>query len=122
MFADYRVPQVLHRLRTLRYPPPLVDVLRAHAALPPGAREEVSIRAGSVLAVERLRDAIAARRAGAGAGDDDTGAEVEVTAVLLDFYLWDLAKELDTGAPALAGAEAALAPALPAHRTRSIWY
>jgi hypothetical protein len=39
---------------------------------------------------------------------------------LLDFYLWDLATALNTGGEV--SAELNLAPPLPAHRTRSIWY
>jgi hypothetical protein len=117
MFADYRVPQVLQRLGALVYPPALADALRAHAPLAYGSREEVSIRAGSILAVEALRDAIVARRA----ADGEDGAP-EVNAVLLDFFLWDLGKALDEGEDAGAAEGLGLGEALPVHRTRCQWY
>ncbi|GJE98991.1 queuosine salvage family protein [Phanerochaete sordida] len=110
MFADYRVPQVLHHLGLLRYPPALADALRAHTPLAPGAREEVSIRAASIVAVERVRRAMRARRA-------DTE---EISSVLIDFYLWDLAKRIEGGTDAVQGVRTD--EILPAHRTRSIWY
>uniref|UniRef100_D8PY05 Queuosine 5'-phosphate N-glycosylase/hydrolase n=1 Tax=Schizophyllum commune (strain H4-8 / FGSC 9210) TaxID=578458 RepID=D8PY05_SCHCM len=136
MFADYRVPQVLHHLRILRYAPGLEDLLRGRTTLPHGSREEVALRAGSVLAVERVRGAIGRRvreavekristrlehgtrdREGK---DEDSGPKLEVSSVLIDFYLWDLAKRVESGAERIEGIETA--EVLPAHRTRSIWY
>ena len=46
--------------------------------------------------------------------------EEEISSVLIDFYLWDLAKKLETGEEHIDGVETA--EILPAHRTRSIWY
>jgi hypothetical protein len=115
MFADYRVPQILHQLSMLTYPPELVEKLTSLTLLPPGSREEVSIRAASILAVEALRDAILAKRK-----DGTEDGAPEVNSVLLDFYLWDLATALNTGGEV--STELNLAPPLPAHRTRSIWY
>ena len=46
--------------------------------------------------------------------------EEEISSVLIDFYLWDLAKKLETGEEHVDGVETA--EILPAHRTRSIWY
>ncbi|KAA1469672.1 hypothetical protein DENSPDRAFT_816777 [Dentipellis sp. KUC8613] len=141
MFADYRVPQILHHLRILAYPPALVRMLRAHAPLAPGGREEVSVRAASVVAVERLREAIgelqraeaAARRGaeaeaeaeaeegrGEGEGEGGEGGEEPVSSVLIDFYLWDLAKRLECGSDRIEGVQTE--EIVPAHRTRSIWY
>ncbi|KAI0039778.1 hypothetical protein FA95DRAFT_1599696 [Auriscalpium vulgare] len=109
MFADYRVPQILHHLRLLTYPPSLAALLKAHAAVPHGSREEVSVRAASIIAVERVCAAIKAQ-----------GNAVEgISSVLVDFYLWDLAKRVEEG-ERLEGFEAE--ETLPAHRTRSIWY
>ncbi|KII90627.1 hypothetical protein PLICRDRAFT_39203 [Plicaturopsis crispa FD-325 SS-3] len=220
MFADYRVPQVLHHLRILVYPRGLVRVLRAGSLhehehhggemvgsgsdemseevvsekvskeggkegkemngkagaveskevreeagmLAPGSREELSIRCASVVAVERVRVAICAlRRAeraasnrangrdfhgggeedvilangtggvangtggvvaenGAGQENGEEGDEDEddVSSVLVDFYLWDLAKRVESGEECVEGL--ATNEVVPAHRTRSIWY
>lgn len=111
MFADYRVPQILHHLRILTYPPELLKLLRSHAYLAPGSREEVSIRAASIISVERVREEIARTSGEKGKG---------VSSVLIDFYLWDLAKEIETGKATVHGVETV--SVVPAHRTRSIWY
>ena len=126
MFADYRVPQILHHLRILSYPPALADLLRAHTPLAPGSAPELSIRAASVVAVERVRQeivAIVAEEARGEAQGETTKerrkrAEEAVSSVLIDFYLWDLAKRVEGQADDIADAT----PMLPIHRTRSIWY
>lgn len=113
MFADYRVPQILHHLRILTYPPSLIEMLESEAPLLPGSREEISIRTASIVAVERLREEITrTRKQGPGEGE-------EVSSVLIDFYLWDLAKGIETGEKIEGIKTAAI---VPAHRTRSIWY
>ncbi|KAI9061380.1 hypothetical protein FKP32DRAFT_1576107 [Trametes sanguinea] len=117
MFADYRVPQILHHLRILSYPPALVKRLLARTPLAPGSAEELSIRAGSIVVVERVRRAIldlVAQARGEGAGED------VVSSVVIDFYLWDLAKRAEGSPDGVHDVETA--PMLPIHRTRSIWY
>jgi hypothetical protein len=69
-----------------------------------------------VLAVERLRDEIEHRAVEEG-GVREMG---KVTSVLIDFYLWDLAKDVEGGVVSIEGI--ATNEILPAHRTRSIWY
>ncbi|KAI0286385.1 hypothetical protein BC826DRAFT_1048671, partial [Russula brevipes] len=91
MFADYRVPQVLHHLRLLTYAPPLVCALEAREEFPSGAREEIAIRAASIIAVERVAAALRA---------DGARARLEV------------------GEDRIEGIKTQ--PMLPAHRTRSI--
>jgi len=114
MFADYRVPQILHHLRLLTYAPALTCTLRARELLVSGAaREEIAIRAASVVAVERV--AAALRRE-----DGEAGAAREVSSVLIDFFLWDLAKRIEEGQERIEGIKTQAM--LPAHRTRSIWY
>ncbi|KAI0696254.1 hypothetical protein BC835DRAFT_1272172 [Cytidiella melzeri] len=116
MFADYRVPQILHHLRMLTYPPELVKLLCSHTMLPSGSREEVSIRAASIIAVEKVRKEIENIRT-------KNGKKVrkeEVSSVLIDFYLWDLAKKVEAGTSSVE--EVATAEIVPPHRTRSIWY
>ena len=113
MFADYRVPQILHHLRILVYPPELLAILHEHTMLAPGSREEISIRTASIVAVERVRTRMVQMGA-AGSGGED------VSSVLIDFYLWDLAKEVESGETTIEGVKTA--EIVPAHRTRSIWY
>lgn len=116
MFADYRVPQVLHHLRMLAYPRALADALRARRPLASGCREEVSIRAASVLAVERVREVMVHMQA----AEPHAAEDGEVSSVLIDFYLWDLAQRMGREGETVEGTETE--DMLPAHRTRSIWY
>ncbi|KAI5363028.1 putative queuosine salvage protein family [Septoria linicola] len=102
MFADYRVPQSLHSLGVLTYSPPLDYHIRNLRALQPGHTWEVQLRGCSIWAVELIRREILQ------AQPDTTS----INAVLIDFFLYDLAKER----------EAQGQHAIPHHRTRSIWY
>ena len=115
MFADYRVPQILHHLGILVYPPSLQEKLRNDENVPPGSDEEISLRAASIVSVERMRGEILKLR-----GGDAWGPWGEVSSVLIDFYLWDLAKRIENGTDRVEGIESV--DILPAHRTRSIWY
>ncbi|KAI0917446.1 hypothetical protein AcW1_007358 [Taiwanofungus camphoratus] len=118
MFADYRVPQILHHLRILVYPVMLIKLLKRHRMLMPGCREELSIRAASIIAVEKLKVEISrlSRSAAAKAGY----SEDRISSVLIDFFLWDLAKRIEEGKESIREIE--ISEMLPAHRTRSIWY
>jgi hypothetical protein len=109
MFADYRVPQILHHLCILTYPASLIRKLRKGRRLEPGSREEMSLRAASIIAVEQVRKEMIA-----------DGSDEEVSSVLIDFYLWDLAKKLEVGEEHISGIQTN--DIVPAHRTRSIWY
>lgn len=119
MFADYRVPQILHHLRILTYPSSLLHMLHAGTPLGSGSREEVSIRCASIVAVERLKEEIMKMRQGGESLQGDGGAGV-VSSVLIDFYLWDLAKEVESGNEKIEGIDTT--ELVPGHRTRSIWY
>ncbi len=142
MFADYRVPQILHHLRILSYPPALVGLLQRGVMLENGSSEEVSLRAASIIAVERVRkemqrmrrvearnrkksSSLRKRKKGK-RGDDDSEVageeenEDDISSVLIDFYLWDLAKRIEDGEDKVEGIETA--EVVPIHRTRSIWY
>jgi hypothetical protein len=83
----------------------------------PGCREEVSLRAASIIAVERVRNEIAPSME---SGSLLQGGNEEVSSVLIDFYLWDLAKRIEDGEEKVEGIETA--ELAPIHRTRSIWY
>jgi len=118
MFADYRVPHILHHLKILIYPPSLLALLESGHYFEHGSREEVSIRAASIVAVERVRDEILALRhqdkeiPGTVTTGGEHGVDVPVSSVLIDFFLWDIAKRMEGGEEIV----------VPAHRTRSIWY
>lgn len=118
MFADYRVPQILHHLCILTYPPSLIKALRSHASFETGCREELSIRAASIVAVERVREEMV-KLAEARYGEGNFDGE-DISSVMIDFYLWDLAKKLENGEENVEGIDTA--EVLPSHRTRSIWY
>ena len=120
MFADYRVPQILHHLCILTYPPSLLRKLHSHVLLSSGSREEVSLRAASIIAVERLREEIL-RLIEEEGGDSELASNAGVvSSVLIDFYLWDLAKKVEAGEERIEGIETA--QMVPTHRIRSIWY
>ncbi|KAI0031927.1 hypothetical protein K488DRAFT_78799 [Vararia minispora EC-137] len=120
MFADYRVPQILHHLGLLVYKPALAALLAARSPLAYGSREEVAIRAGSIIAVEHVVAEIRRIRAEDESDSEGEGEEQEVCSVLVDFYLWDLAKLVEAGKGVISCLPTQ--PMLPAHRTRSIWY
>jgi len=101
MFADYRVPQMLHSLGCLTYSPPLQYAIQGLRIIPSGHSWEVQLRGCSIWCVELIRRHISKDH-----------PEASVNAILIDFFLYDLAKEREK-----AGTEE-----LPHHRTRSIWY
>lgn len=115
MFADYRVPQILHHLRVLSYPPALIQTLEAGVHLATGSPEEISIRTASIVAVERVREEITRLQR-----DQKTIRGDEVSSVLIDFYLWDLAKDIENGNQKVEGIKTSIMVA--PHKTRSIWY
>lgn len=115
MFADYRVPQILHHLRLLTYAPALVRKLRARELFVSGvAREEIAIRAASIVAVERVAAALRTTTT------TTDGATRRCSSVLIDFFLWDLAKRIEEGEDRIEGVKTQTM--LPMHRTRCIWY
>ncbi|EGP84366.1 uncharacterized protein MYCGRDRAFT_47506 [Zymoseptoria tritici IPO323] len=103
MFADYRVPQILCNLGVLSYSPPLNYRIRDGKPIESGHSWEVQLRGCSIWAVELIRREILRLH-------PEVNEEVEINAVLIDFFLYDLAKEREDSAD------------MPHHRTRSIWY
>jgi hypothetical protein len=95
-FADYKVPQLLRRLGILSYSSELAARLDRLEPIPPGAPDEVAIRAATVWGVEWLRRALAERG-------------MAVSASAIDYRLW------------LAGQQSH-AQDRPYHRTRTIYY
>ena len=77
-------------------------------------------------AIGALRAARAQGRRGERQEEDADGEEEEeeeeegISSVLIDFYLWDVAKRLERGEERMDGVQTD--EMVPAHRTRSIWY
>lgn len=80
--------------------------------MPSGSTEELSLRAASIVAVERVREEIMKLKEG------DEGEQI--SSVVIDFFLWDLAKKIERGEEKIEGIQTD--DIVPCHRTRSIWY
>lgn len=98
MFADYRVPVVLRERGILVYAPALAAAVDGKQTLAPGSDEEVEIRAGTIVAVERLREAVQRRlareAAAAGHQGGTDGAALQhqqptVPSIAVDWWLWE---------------------------------
>ncbi|KAL0086629.1 hypothetical protein F4703DRAFT_1847916 [Phycomyces blakesleeanus] len=100
MFADYR--QALYYLGVLRYSPELISRLKRRENLPTGCPEEVEIRGNSIWSVELVRRYIAEHNL------QTSGPTIN--AILIDFYIWDFAKEHQDDM------------LVPTHCTRSCFY
>lgn len=59
MFADYRVPQILRHRGILTYSPALAELVDSESELAYSSREEVEIRAYTLIAVEQIMEKIA---------------------------------------------------------------
>ncbi|HEX3244820.1 MAG TPA: queuosine salvage family protein [Chloroflexota bacterium] len=94
-FADYKVPQVLRELGLLSYAPRLARRIDRQVEIPPGAREEIEIRAATIWAVESLRLEL-----------QNQGTMLQ--AYEIDWLLWNLGQSLENPRPY--------------HRTRTIYY
>lgn len=81
VFADYKLPLILEAFGVLEYAPELLAKIDAEELIPRGSREEIEIRAHTIEAVERLRDAVER------AGTVRTVREI-------DWILWVKAKHL----------------------------
>ncbi|KAL4990123.1 hypothetical protein BDW68DRAFT_155097 [Aspergillus falconensis] len=55
MFADYRIPQMLHYLGCLMYSPSLENRIRKQEEIPSGSNWEIELRATSIWCVELIR-------------------------------------------------------------------
>lgn len=104
MFADYRVPQILHMLKCISYSESLTAHVETLQNLDQGSPQEVEIRGCSIWAVELIKKSIL---------EDFPGTKVN--SILIDFYLWDSAKKIQQEL----GGNGHL---IPCHRTRSIFY
>ena len=107
-FADYRVPQLLRHVGVLRYSKELSAKIDNMVELPAGSSDEHFIRAGTVVAVDRLVGEVWCILEDANAANNKID---EVSAVLLDWHLWQIGEKLDR--------EGTLKPH---HRVRTIFY
>ncbi|KAJ3322183.1 hypothetical protein HDV06_003243 [Boothiomyces sp. JEL0866] len=123
MFADYRVPQGLLYFKLLEYSPELLSVLHKHQThhespdsdiqlnagnmLKRGEEYEVEIRGASIHCVELLVETLKRK-----IQDNPGKYQMDmVNAIIVDFYLWDISKEMEVQMKHL-----------PYHRIRSIYY
>ncbi|EED13144.1 conserved hypothetical protein [Talaromyces stipitatus ATCC 10500] len=58
MFADYRIPQMLHQLGCLLYSPPLESHIRRREPIKSGSKWEMELRGTSIWCVELIRQEI----------------------------------------------------------------
>jgi hypothetical protein len=79
-FADYKLPQVLRELGVISYRPDLAEKIDCGLALDPGGEDEIEIRAMTVRAVEKFREAFGA-------------AGKTVTSLQIDNWLWQLGQK-----------------------------
>lgn len=80
-FADYKVPQILREMGVLVYNAALADTVDSRTRIAPGSRMEVEIRAGTIVACDRLASVLRERGR-------------EITAAELDWHLWSLSQSL----------------------------
>lgn len=78
---------MLYNLGVITFSPPLESRLRRQEELKTGDSWELQLRGCSIWAVEMIRRQIV---------QDHPEAEIDVNAVLLDFLLYDLAKESES--------------------------
>jgi hypothetical protein len=95
-FADYKVPQVLHQLGVLRYHPDLESKLRRMELIPVNFPQEVEIRAGTIVAVDRI-------------AQETSRAGTVLPDYAIDWHLWALGQHERDGR-------------LPYHRTPTVAY
>ena len=80
----------------------------------------MSLRSASIVAVERVREEIVHLIRQEGGDTVAASNNGSASSVLIDFYLWDLAKKIERGEEKIEGIKTT--ETVPTHRTRSIWY
>lgn len=113
MFADYRVPQSLLHMNILKYTDKLMEILNRGNHVPAGDRIELEIRGNSIWAVERIYQKVKAMSKMDSEFSSLAPGEIDsiLNSVIIDYYLWDFAKE-----------ELGGLTELPFHKTRTIFY
>lgn len=95
-------------MNLIDYSPSLQQRLRNKDYIDSGSALETEIRALSIVAVEELRKEVVKLLEEQGRMEESKG----INAVLLDFWLWNKAKEWEKEGKKM----------VECHRTRSIWY
>lgn len=85
-FADYRVPQILRHFDIMEYSPALAAVVDSETEIQKDSTDEISIRAGTVTAVEELVTFLNSRNT----SSDNEG----FTSVNVDWYLWQVGERM----------------------------
>jgi len=107
-FPDYRVPQILRHVNVMQYTSELANLVDGKVELEKGGADEVSIRAGTVVAVEEIVRKVKELILSNDSDDDDGGGgrssrseddlrklAKDVSAVTVDWYLWQRGEKLD---------------------------
>lgn len=79
-FADYKLPQVLRHFGALTYREALAEKVDSMQLLPFGSREEIEIRASTIVAVEMLKESL-------------SGLGKNLRSYQIDWLLWNLGQE-----------------------------
>jgi len=96
MFADYRVPQILRAKGVLVYSKELADLVDNKKEIMHSSEYEVEIRAGTIIAVEEIKEAL-------------VKLGVPAMSLEVDVYLWEEGEKIKDKVQ-------------PAHHTLSIFY
>jgi hypothetical protein len=102
-FPDYRVPQILRQVGAIQYAPELAAKVDNHDELEEGRVDEVSIRAGTVVAVEEMVELVKKQLVDIAEADDASEESKnnlhklleDVSAVTIDWYLWQRGEKED---------------------------
>ncbi|GLA28281.1 hypothetical protein AnigIFM63326_005852 [Aspergillus niger] len=145
MFADYRIPQMLHQLGCMSYSPPLESHIRRLQPIPSGSNWEIELRATSIWCVELIRREIERRhpetrvnptvksnKPTASEEDEDTEDHQQKCSTQKFVKKEPVEKPAGMGVNAILidfflydtmkELEKAGKESIPHHRTRSIWY
>lgn len=121
-FADYRIPQLLRAMGVFKYSSQLSSLVDLKGEVPSGSDMEVEVRGCTVYAVEKLRSMVNERLTSASAAAKSSGesgaaasgaaggeAPLQLTAVEVDWYLWQQGEAQKDAIP-------------PHHRTLTVFY
>ncbi len=97
MFADYRVPQILHHVGIMSYSERLLQQIKSMSEIQFGSEVESEIRAATVIAVEMIRDRLLEKKG------------LKLLSIEIDWLLWNWGEKIKD-------------EIAPHHRTLTIYY